>query len=266
MLSKLNLTRFKTSLLYILLPLSVLVSCSRDDDDPENFNKDRKLNKQSVGASAHDLLSADKYKKVVLEIQHVQGFEPQNATVNNLKSFMEQRLNKPDGITVKLTPLPASNFGKTAYSINDIAAIEEQYRQEYTTPDELAIYFFFADSRYSEDSGNSKVLGAAFRNTSMVIFEKTIQELSGGLTQPGRDKLETVVMEHEVGHILGLVNVGTNMVTPHQDAPHGHHCDNTSCLMYWGVETGDVVQNLLGTGMPQLDQNCLNDLKANGGK
>jgi predicted Zn-dependent protease len=103
----------------------------------------------------------------------------------------------------------------------------------------------------------------------MVIFEKTIQDLSGNtLSQPSREKLETVVMNHELGHILGLVNIGTNMVTPHQDpdASHGRHCENTSCLMYWGVETGNVAQNLLGTGMPQLDQNCLNDLKANGGK
>jgi predicted Zn-dependent protease len=266
MLNKPYFTRIKTALFYFLLPLFVLVACSKDKDDPKNFNKDRSLNKKNVGASAHDLLSADKYKKVVLEVQFVQGFEPQNATINNLKTFMEQRLNKPGGITVKLTPLPASNFGKSAYSANDIAAIEEQYRQEYTTPDALAIYFFFADSHYSEDNGNSKVLGVAYRNTSMALFEKTIQELSGGLTQPGRDKLETVVMQHELGHILGLVNVGTNMVANHQDAPHGAHCTDTNCLMYWGVETGDVVQNLLGTGMPVLDQNCLNDLKNNGGK
>lgn len=266
MLNKLKTTRFKAALVACLLPLSLLVSCSKDSDDPKNFNKDHELNEKTVGASAHDLLSADKYKKVVLEVQYVQGFEPQNATINNLKAFMEQRLHKPGGITVKLTPLPAANFGKASYSARDLVAIEEQYRQEFNTPDAVAIYFFFADSHYSENSGNSKVLGVAYRNTSMALFEKTIQELSGGLTQPGRDKLETVVMEHEVGHILGLVNVGTNMVANHQDAPHGAHCNNTACLMYWGVETGDVVQNLLGTGMPQLDQNCLDDLRNNGGR
>lgn len=254
---------FSRSVFVSFFAIFILFSgCSKDDD--ENGNPDGSLNKKSVGASAHDLLSADKYKKVVLEIQFVEGFEPQTATVNSLKTLMEQRMNKPNGITVKLSPLPAAGFGKTSYSINDIAAIEENNRQEYTTADAIAIYFFFADGRFSEDSGNSKVLGVAYRNTSMAIFEKTIQELSGGFTQPSRTKLETVVMQHELGHILGLVNVGTPMVTPHQD--HEHHCDNTNCLMYWAVETGDVVQNLLGTGMPVLDQNCLNDLKANGGK
>lgn len=261
------IANLKALLFLLLLPATLLVSCSKDDDDPKNFNKDRSLNLKNVGASAHDLLAADKFKKVILEIQFVQGFEPQNATVNNLKTFMEQRLNKPDGITVKLNPLPASAFGKASYSAADIAAIEENYRQEYTTPDAVAIYFFFADSHYSEDTNNSKVLGIAYRNTSMALFQKTIQDLSGNsLTQPKRTDLETVVMQHELGHILGLVNVGTNMVTPHQDAPHGAHCTNTDCLMYWGVETGNVVQNLLGGNLPVLDQNCINDLRANGGK
>jgi predicted Zn-dependent protease len=266
MQNKLKFTRLKSLLLYLLLPATLLVSCSKDKDDPENFNKNHSLNMQSVGASAHDLLSADKYKKVVLEIQYVQGFEPQSATVNNLKSFMEQRLNKPEGITVKLTPLPASDFGKASYSAEDIYAIEQKYRQEYTTTDAQAIYFFFADSRFSGDNGNSKVLGVAYQNTSMALFEKTIQDLSGGLTQPERSKLESVVMQHELGHILGLVNVGTDMITNHQDAPHDHHCTNTNCLMYWAVETSDVVANLLGGKTPVLDQNCINDLRGNGGK
>ena len=259
-------TRLRSLLLYLLLPATMLVSCSKDKDDPKNFNKDHSLNMQNVGASAHDLLSADKYKKIVLEIQYVQGFEPQNATVENLKTFMGQHLNKPEGIAVKLTPLPASDFGKPSYSAEDIYAIEQKYRQEFTTPDAIAIYFFFADSRYSGDNGNSKVLGVAYQNTSMAMFEKTIQDLSGSLTQPGRSKLESVVMQHELGHILGLVNVGSDMVTNHQDAPHGHHCTNTDCLMYWAVETGDVVANLLGGKTPVLDQNCINDLRANGGK
>ncbi|HSI91041.1 MAG TPA: hypothetical protein VK927_07990, partial [Adhaeribacter sp.] len=198
--------------------------------------------------------------------QFVQGFEPQQASVNNLKVLMEQRLNKPEGITVKLTPLPAADFGKASYTINDIVEIEKKYRQEYTTPEAIAVYFFFADAPFSESTANSRVLGVAYWNTSMAIFEKSIQEISGGITQPDRTKVETVVMQHELGHILGLVNLGTNMVTPHQDASHGAHCNNDDCLMNWSVETGAVVQNLLGTGLPQLDQNCINDLQANGGK
>src|SRR5687767_11309309 len=77
-----NLLRFRKLLPLLFLPFFILASCSKDDDDPENFNKNRSLNKQSVGSSAHDLLSADKYQRVIVEIQYMQGFEPTQAAVN----------------------------------------------------------------------------------------------------------------------------------------------------------------------------------------
>ena len=101
----------------------------------------------------------------------------------------------------------------------------------------------------------------------MAIFEKSIKDLTGGFGEPDTDKLETVVVNHEFGHILGLVNVGSAMQVNHQDVEHGKHCDNEDCLMNWTAETGDAISNFLGTsGLPELDANCINDLKANGGR
>ncbi|WP_051360141.1 hypothetical protein [Adhaeribacter aquaticus] len=243
-----------------------LAGCEEKEgaDPKKDFNPNGVLNKKNVGESARDLLSAEKFTKVIVEIQSAQGFEPTSQAVTNLKNFMEQRLNKPGGIILKQSSIPAP--GKTSYTAADIAAIEDRNRKEFTRPDTMAIYFFFADSKYAEDKDNAKVLGVAYRNTSMALFERTIRDLSGGITQPERSKLETVVWQHELAHILGLVNAGTAMVTNHQDAPHGRHCTNSNCLMHYTVETGNVVQNLFGGNMPQLDANCLNDLRANGGK
>jgi hypothetical protein len=94
----------------------------------------------------------------------------------------------------------------------------------------------------------------------------TVQQHSGGLNQPERSRLKTAIINHEFGHILGLVNAGTPMQEHHQDTPNGRHCTDRSCLMNWVVETGNVVQNLFGGAMPELDQKCINDLRANGGK
>ena len=258
---------FKSSILYLLLPAFILAGCEKDGDgdgEPE-FNRNGVLNKKNVGESARDLLSAENFNKVIVEIQYAQGFQPTATAINNLKSFMEQRMNKPGGIILKQSAVPAP--GKTSYTAADIANIEDQNRTEFTRPDTIAVYFFFADSKYAEDSNESKVLGVAYRNTSMALFQRTIQELSnGGLTQPERSKLETIVLQHELGHILGLVNAGTPMVTNHQDAPHGRHCDNANCLMHYTVETGNVIQKLIGGSMPQLDQKCIDDLRANGGR
>ena len=247
-------------LLLALVPFIFLASCDKDDEvDPK-----KRLNNKAVGESARDLLSAEKYGKIIVELQHAQGFAPTATAVNNLKSFIESRLNKPGGVILKQTAIPAT--GKTSFTVADIIAIEDKHRTEFTRSDTIAVYFFFADGRHSDDTDNSKVLGVAYRNTSMALFEQTIQQNTGGLFKPDRAKVESVVLQHELGHILGLVNAGTPMQQHHQDEPHGRHCTNDKCLMHYTVETGSVIENLLGGYTPVLDQNCISDLKANGGK
>jgi predicted Zn-dependent protease len=66
----------------------------------------------------------------------------------------------------------------------------------------------FIDGASASDSGNSYVLGTAYRNTSFVIYEKTIQSLSDSPFEPSRSLFETTVITHEFGHILGLTNLG----------------------------------------------------------
>lgn len=227
-------------------------------------NPNQVLNKKLVGESANDLLSADQYKVMQVEIQFVEGFSPSQASLDNMKTFLLQRLHKPEGIEYIYTTIKSPN--KSSYSVTDIDTIEKANRTVYSKGDTIGVYFFFADAGYDKDSNNSKVLGIAYRNTSMALFQKTIIGLSGGINQPDRVKLETVVLNHEFGHILGLVNVGSPMVSNHQDNENGHHCNNTKCLMHYTVETGNVVTNLIGSSMPQLDAQCLEDLKANGGK
>ncbi len=227
---------------------------------------------QAAGASAHDLLSADKYQSLLIEIQAMQGFEPTAQAQSALQDFITARVNKPGGVTVVVDPpIPAQNKG--AYTLNDVGQLEAANRQNYTTGTRVVSYFLFLDGASTEDDAQSgrKILAYAYQNTSMAVFEKTIQSISGSL--PGQASLstvETTVVEHELGHLLGLVNLspGTPIQSPHQDTPNGNHCNVKSCLMYFSVNTSDVVKNLLSFGgtPPALDAQCLADLKANGGK
>jgi hypothetical protein len=69
-------------------------------------------------------------------------------------------------------------------------------------------------------------------------------------------------LKHEFGHLLGLVDVGSPTVNPHEDTNHPNHCDSRDCLMYYATETAATSNNIALT----LDDNCKADLKANGGK
>ena len=212
----------------------------------------------------NDFLSDKNYNKLIVEIQYVSGNAPAAATLDNLQAFLQQRLNKSTGITIAQNSITSP--GKSVYSVDDIENIEKANRSQTTSSKTLTAYFFFADGDYASNSGNSKVLGFAYGSSSMVIFEKTIKGLSGGVGQPTVTALETTVVLHEFGHILGLVNNGTPMQAAHQDVPNGKHCDDQNCLMYYTVETSDIVSNIIGGSIPALNTSCINDLKANGGK
>ncbi|HWA33000.1 MAG TPA: hypothetical protein VG737_02670 [Cyclobacteriaceae bacterium] len=241
--------------------LIAVTACKKETDTASL--SDTALNPSNVNANS--FLASSTFDKLIVEVQYVNGSEPSAATITNVTSFLQSLLNKPAGITV--TQKAVASPGKSAYTFADITTHESQNRTQLTKDKTLTAYVFFADGDYAETvNSNSKVLGIAYGKGSIAIFEKTIKSLSGGLTQPPSSVLETTVLEHEFGHVFGLVNNGTAMQAGHEDTPHGHHCTSSRCLMYYQAETSDIVANLTGGAVPSLDPNCNNDLKANGGK
>lgn len=243
---------------YLLL-FSLLLSltqCSKSDA----VNGTNSANNQTLGTSANDFLSSNKFTSLTIQLQYMPGFAPDATALNNLTNFLNSLLNKPEGISIIQTPIAAS--GKASLSIDDIVKIENTNRTAFNNGKNIAVYVLYADAPYTQNN----VLGIAYKNTSLVIFAATINANSGGLNQTSRTKLETVVTEHEFGHLLGLTDLGTKMVTPHKDAANGSHCNNTNCLMYYASQT-TMIGGLILTGpIPTLDANCRADLQANGGK
>lgn len=205
-----------------------------------------------------DFLEDKKYEELVIEVCYVDGYKPEQASLDNLKAFLEGRLNKRDGISFSYKSIPSP--GNSVYDQTDLEDIEEDYRTQFSKRKKLTVWMFFADAPYS----NPGTLGLQYGTTSCAVFEKTVMDNSGGIGEPSQVVLETTVEEHEFGHLMGLVDAGTPMVTAH--ASNVQHCDNSNCLMYYAVETLDILANLAGGEIPSLDQNCIADLQANGGK
>jgi hypothetical protein len=214
--------------------------------------------------SPNDLLSAKKYEKMVITVVYEKGYALNAQTIKNLQNFLSNRLNKPQGFVFNEREI--ANQGKDLVTVTDLTNMEKQFRTDFSAHKTLSVFVFVSASDYACNSGNSKVLGVAYGNTSLALFEKTITSYSGGLTQPPREILESTVVEHEFGHLMGLVDNGTNMMDYHKDANNGHHCDKKDCLMYYTAETSDIVSNLLGGNIPSLENYCIRDLQFNGGK
>ncbi|MEP6711282.1 MAG: hypothetical protein ABJA37_02645 [Ferruginibacter sp.] len=245
------INKLLTSLLIIIL----FAQCSKKD---VAASAAQNLNNQNVGTSAKDFLTTAKYQSITLEIQYMPGFAPNNAALNNLTAYLNTLLNKPGGFSI--TQKQIASAGSAVLTIAQISDIEKANRTVFTTGTSLGVYFLFTDASYTEP----KVLGLAYKNTSMTLFGKTVHDNSGGLGKPSLIDLETIVEEHEFGHLLGLVNLGSPLQVSHEDAAHASHCDNKNCLMYWAAQV-NLMSGIISS-VPVLDANCRNDLKANGGK
>ncbi|CAM3089696.1 membrane metalloprotease [Flavobacterium frigoris] len=257
----------KKRIALVTMAFALLVSCSKEDSTDtasvDGFSITN--NKKATGSSSHDLLSGDTYKSMVIELVYVQGYEPSATAISNFTSFLNARTNKSGGITVVKRAIASP--AKATFTNQEIVAIEDANRTKYNTANQIAVWALFIDGASASDSGNSYVLVTAYRNTSFVIYEKTVQSLSDSPFEPNRALFETTVITHEFGHILGLTNLGTPLQSNHEDAAHEKHCNVESCLMYWSAESGSGVANMVSGGSaPKLDAQCLADLKANGGK
>jgi hypothetical protein len=243
----------------LLLFLSITVfffSCRREPiNDP--YTLPDSYSNQSLGQSANDLLSASTYTAVTVQVQYMPGYQLDPAAIANVTNYLNARCNKPGGVTFIQSQIPAS--GDTL-DPSKVAALEKINRTAYTAGNTLALYIMVTDGY--DTAVNT--LGFAYRNTSLCLLGKNIFDNSGGFGQITRVALETSVLEHELGHILGLVNKGSPMQSAHQDVAHGNHCTNPNCLMYYAIELNKGLGSF--SKIPALDSNCIADLRANGGK
>lgn len=246
---------------YIALLCLVLLyaGCSKNDNNGGSSSGGSTSYKLGTGASARDFLSGNVFSTVNIQVQYCPGMQLQQSSLNNLVAFLQAHLNKAGGITI--TQVPVASIGKTTVSISDVTSFEDAHRNVFSGGTSIAVYILVADAGYTTAS----VAGLAYRNTSIVIMGKTEQAASGGLGQPSRVRVESTVLNHEFGHLLGLVNNGIGMVTPHADDAHKPHCSNKNCLMYYEIESSGFLDPF-DNSIPQLDASCENDLKSAGGK
>ena len=241
----------KLYLLLIIFGLLSIEACKKDEEvDPyqENYI--------GPGSSAEEYLRDDVYTSLVIDIVYEIGVQPDQRAIDELESFLDTYLNKPKGITIIQREIEDQN--ENTLNTKEITEIEQIHRSRLNSKDTLATFIYFANSKFSQ---NSTTLGVAYASTSIVIFQKTIQENAGSNVEVIR-RLEESILKHEFGHLLGLVNVGTPPVNPHEDSGNPNHCDSRDCLMYYATQTAATANNISQI----LDDNCIADLKANGGK
>lgn len=229
------------------------------DDDPSGDGSAPQFNSRAApGDSARAFLSDRQFTELRLEVDYMEGYEPTQAGLDSLKAALERHLAKSSITIGAPTSIPAQ--GDSTYSAEEIRTLEDEYRDHVTQggSDAIWAYFLVLDGKFTDGS----VVGLAYYNTSMAFFGETIREITGGVSQPSRTKVEATVFRHEFGHNLGLVDNGIPMQRDHQDEAHGAHCTNDQCVMYYAIETTDFFGNVFDGTIPGFGEYGTEDMAA----
>src|SRR5437868_826098 len=91
-------------LVHVLLAAVLLVGCRKETvSTVDTSGPNSTVDKQATGQSARQLLTANTYTTLNIEIQYAPGMKPQDQSVTNLVNFLNNYLNKPGGINVTQT-------------------------------------------------------------------------------------------------------------------------------------------------------------------
>ena len=247
------------TVLLLLIPGCIEEVVDTNDEDNDNDNDvdiefDHKL---AAGESNEAFVTDENFEKLIIEVQFMPGTEPEEEALARLVSFLDQHLQKSE-ITVE-EPVEISSGGRNFYRASDIEEIESENREIFTDENRLAAYILFLDGEFE----NEDAAGFAQFNTSISVSHPIVNRVSSDLQfDPSKESVEATIMTHQFGHLMGLVNNGTDMVQNHHDAPNGPHCTVEECLMNFRLNSANFLETLFQDLDVALDPLCVQDLEA----
>jgi hypothetical protein len=206
------------------------------------------------------------------ELDAAPGLAPYASSLDYLQTFVARAVDKPDGISFEADET-LDSFGEDhEWSFDELDAFARQHAAD-DSEGPVTIHVLFVDGRYDSAEDSGTVLGLAWGQRHIALFQDAIRAgcssgLVGGLSSTACEVAERNVWAHEIGHVLGLVDNGLLQQSPHRDAAHGRHDQSDGCLMYWAYERPQLFDLLLSrlangqSGDIDFCANCWADLHA----
>ena len=200
-----------------------------------------------VGAFAPYYLRATTARRIVVDVRSQAGAAPRQASLDHVASVLRAVSDKT--VDVVGGEVPGGGHQWTAADIRSLA----DTTGTASTADDAVVHLFFLAGGFA---GDDQVLGISVRSDVAAVFSDRVDQAAGLLADPGR--IEAAVSMHEVGHLLGLVDLFLS--TGRADPDHPGHSRNRGSVMYYAVES-TLVASLLGGGPPvDFDADDLADL------
>jgi len=222
--------------------------------------------------SPEDLIRSESFSKLVLEVDHVPGLELRPDVEQVLLAGLGTLVDKPGGVRFDFAPSLESRGADYTWNVSTLEDVADEHFDLEVDDDTIKLHVLLIDGHASKDSDSSRVLGDSWSHTHMAIYAESIQWQCETFESEDPESLcahaELSVWTHELGHLLGLVNAGTPMVTAHEHERVAGHDANDECVMAFGSTAQHLdrisSQALPGLDLPDLrfDAACLTDLAA----
>ena len=207
--------------------------------------------RKANGAFAGPLLRAAPKgaKKIVYQVLVQSGKGPDKATVDHVVEM----LRRVSGKTVEVPAPIALPGGPAEWTSAELHTYADQYTKVKSSADAAVLNVLFVKGRHKD---SASILGVASRADVLTMFPDRYRNLGAGLNPQA---IETAVIMHETGHILALV--GFQVRPERQDKAHPGHSSNKGSVLYWAVETDDIISAFVGAPPKEFDREDLADLE-----
>ena len=221
-----------------------------------------------------DVLGADPYTKLVVQIDHAPGRAPSEVAKTHLLMTLKNVTSKTE---ITLDVRQSLDDDERAWTADDLIALERETRRtRHEAPVALMHVLYPAGTYASANAAGVTISGPVLG--PVVVFLDVIRELTVGtplgplpLENPEAASriLERSTLLHEAGHAMGLVDNGLPMVSPHEDPDNQGHSRNPASVMSWKVDSENGLRELLldDDSVPdRFDADDLADLRSAGGR
>jgi hypothetical protein len=203
----------------------------------------------SPGSAAPLYLRPSPADTVVVEVSRESGVSPTAATLTHVASVLGKVTGKP--VETAAGGTVSHHDAWTAADLRAAADGAAVVRQG----DRAVVRLLFVHGQYADDDS---VLGISVRADVAAVFVDRVAAAADPIT--GAGPIERAVTTHEVGHLLGLVDLYRK--TGREDPDHPGHSTNRNSVMYWAVESTLVTDLLTGGPPSDFDADDLADLAA----
>lgn len=210
-----------------------------------------------VGFNGRAMLRGDR-PRLVVEIDVQEGLSPSQEAIDHLVATLAEHADKPAGIT--LTGGNTFSSDRTGWTAADLRAVASTHRSTSSGDEVVSVYVLYVRGGFVDDGEETSAIGVAHRASEVALFPERWRDV-GDLLGSGR-RVERAVLLHEVGHLLGLVELNYTSDHDRRDPEHPGHSRNRGSVMHWAVETTIVGQIFEGPPPDRFDAADADDLAA----